>query len=130
MTAVTKLSWKPERYGDTYCSSACGGRCTWAAYKKAGKRAKKLAKRLGEGWTTRVSENLGWHYSVISPCERLKVREHRYQGKVESYSAFLGEPGPGGRYAVSADTPEAAIKKVLKVAKAEVAAISALVEGL
>lgn len=61
------LDWKPRRNGLLYCSPACGGRCTFAAYKAAKRKAKTLAAELGEGWHARVWENLGWHYSVDRP---------------------------------------------------------------
>jgi hypothetical protein len=124
------LSWKPRLYGpmnETYCSPACGGGCTRESYEKAHELSKKLASRLGKGWTTRVWENLGWHYCVISPCERIKVH---YNGG-SSYTAFLGEPKcSGGRWAEHGKTPEAVIKRVIASAKTELKKIGACIAGL
>lgn len=73
-------------------------------------------------------ENLGWHWNVISPCRRIKVHPFNDRGP---YNAFLGAPGePGGYWAEDARTPEAAVRKVVKVAKAWLARFSAYVEGL
>ena len=60
-----ELSWKPVlRAGGIYCSTACGGGCTKAAYDSAVKQAAALAKKMGKGWKPFVHENLGWHYRV------------------------------------------------------------------
>lgn len=50
------------RRGAIYCSPACGGNCTWEAYRQAEKRSKALCENLGSKWKPRVWENLGWHY--------------------------------------------------------------------
>lgn len=65
------FSWRPVRCGPRYCSPACGGGCTWAAYKGAVKAAAALAKRLGPQWKVLVWENLGWHYEVH--CKGVQV---------------------------------------------------------
>ena len=60
-----ELSWKPVlRAGGIYCSTACGGGCTKAAYDSAVKQAAALAKKMGKGWKTHVHENLGWWWTV------------------------------------------------------------------
>ncbi len=69
----TKLSWKPVRHGDTYCSPACGGGCTYAEFEKATKKAAALAKRLGPNWKPKVWENLGWHYSIVDKENSIEV---------------------------------------------------------
>lgn len=124
---VKPLSWTAKRAGPIYCAPACGFRCTWAAYQQAKRDAQALAIRLGKGWTPHVSENMGWFYSAISPCGRLKVHPCIYRGKVTEYVAFLGEADAGGgRWAEHGRTPEAAIKNVIRVATASLKAIGAL----
>lgn len=61
---MTTQSWTPVRRGNAYCSPACGGRCTYSAYTHAHERAGQLVDTLGLGWSPRVWENLGWHWSV------------------------------------------------------------------
>ncbi len=79
-----ELNWKPVLRGKTYCSSACGGNCTKAAYDDCVKKAKALARRMGKGWKIRVHENLGWFYAVI-------------KGEPVSYSAGFLEITPPHR---------------------------------
>ena len=62
---ATKSNWKPVLRGRVYCSSACGGGCTKAAYDECVKKAKALAKRMGKGWKIRVNENLGWYWGIF-----------------------------------------------------------------
>lgn len=58
------LSWAPVRRGKIYCSPACGGDCTMAAFRRATQEADKLATRMGAGWRRVVWENLGWFYKI------------------------------------------------------------------
>ncbi len=111
-----QLSWKPVRRGRVYCSTACGSGCTRAAYDSAVKAARKLARRLGKGWKTRVWENMGWHHEVLDRTECIKVHPFYWRGRIHSYTAYLGEPGMGGRWVESSSTPEKAIKMVRKSA--------------
>lgn len=114
---MKELSWKPVTRGHLYCSPACGCGCTRAAFEAATLAAQKLAERLGKGWKPNVWENCGWHYSVISSCGKWKVHPHTYKG-VTDYTVFLGDAGrPGGVWAESATTPEAAIKKTRATAQ-------------
>ena len=138
------LSWKPRRRGDTYCAPACGHGCTWEERQQAKRNAKALARHMGRGWTTRVHENMGWHYTVISPCGRIKLHEYWRHVEPEAgvvdrlavlvpdhYAAFLGEPdSPGGKWAESGDTPEEALRSVVAGAKAKLAKIQASIAGL
>jgi hypothetical protein len=108
-------SWKPIRRGNKYCAPACGRGCTFKEYTLARSRAARLAKRLGSGWTTRVWENLGWHYCVIDRLGYLKI--YPTHGRLRDlYTAFLGE-GTGGRWVESAETPEGATAKVILKAR-------------
>lgn len=129
---MTNFSAKPIRRGDIYCARWCGGNCTWAAYQLAKERAAKLCKRMGDGWKPRVWENLGWHYMVFSACTRLRVCPSHHGNRI-SYSAFIGDTDgvcAGGRWVEHGKTPQSAIKKVIAKAKADLAQIGAMIEGL
>lgn len=90
-----KLSWKPVRRGPFYCSPACGGGCTWAAYQRAWKDARACRKRmLSKGWKIRVWENLGWHWGIHKGA--LSV----YPSEGGVFHCMMGEriPSTGGSY--------------------------------
>jgi len=117
--------WDAVRRGPIFCSPACGGRCTWAAHLAATAAADKLAREMGPGWTPHVWENLGWHYSVLSPCRRLKI--HPGGG---TFTAFLGSAASsGGVFAETARTPRAAIAAVRARAAAQLAESIAMLEA-
>lgn len=117
--STTALSWKPILRGKTYCSSACGSRCTKEAFDEATRLAGELCRLLGKGWTPRVHENLGWHASVIdaSGCWYVAI----YPGAFStSYTAFLGEPfSYAGKWTGSARTAKAAIAKAARAARVQ-----------
>lgn len=95
------------RSGPIYCAPWCGARCTWAAFQEATRRAKALAESLGDGWTPRVWENMGWHYEVVNGIIEVKTSKHR--GKTE-YSAWCqSSPQVIGE---SCSTPQAAIRSL------------------
>lgn len=79
--------WTPILTGDVFCSPACGGKCTKAAYDRAVDAANALVAQLGHGWEPEVWENLGWHYAV----QRGVVRVHAYEGKYEVVVNVEGE---------------------------------------
>ncbi len=108
------------------CASWCGHGCTEQQYQTAVRHGAALAKQLGKKWKSRVWENMGWHFAAVSPCGRLEV--HR-DGE-RSFTAYLGEDLPGGRWAEGAMTAAAAVKAVVREAKLEQALVTALVEGL
>ena len=140
MGAAKKLSWKAVRRGDIYCAPACGANCTWAAYQKALERGRLCADELGKGWTVYVSENMGWHTTVLSPCKRIKVAVHPVQGTPSEtligtlcdYTAFLGDADhtAGGKWAENGDTPAEAVNNVVRVAMAELAGLNAYIKAL
>jgi hypothetical protein len=67
---------------------------------------------MGPHWRPDVWENLGWHYQVIDASGMWKISQHN-----DHFTAYLGEPDrPGGRWAKSAETPEASIAAVRRVA--------------
>lgn len=116
------LSWEPRLSADrrTYCSPACGAGCRKFAHAVATKCAAALCQQLGAGWTPKVWENLGWHWGAVSACGRWKVHGHGGH-----YSAFLGRPESGGRWAGGGKTPRAAIKAAWRDARAAIAEVSA-----
>lgn len=132
MTAAKKkpreLSWNAVRRGNVYCAPACGHGCTRAAFEAAKKAGAALAKQLGKGWRARVWENLGWHYCAVSACGRWKVHPNIFKGKIESYSAFLGEGSHGGRWIEHGRTPQSAIRNTRAVARAEARKIAGLLD--
>jgi len=118
--------WEPVRDGEAYCSRACGASCTREAYAAAHEAADRLAARLysgvGSPWTTRVWENLGWHWEVRSDCGHWSVSPARLFGDTDGYTAMLGlaDECHGGRWYANADTPEKAIEETRKTALAEI----------
>lgn len=104
--------WAPIRRGDTYCSPACGRRCTFAAYELAVKRGKALARKLGPGWTHHVWENGGWHYqaqlTTDSPI-RVEVHADRYAAGPVRYTAFVHNT-----FVESDTNPRKALRAALK----------------
>lgn len=123
---VRDLSWDPIHKGEIYCSPACGGHCTWAAYQDAERKAKALALLLGKGWVPCVWENLGWHWAAQTADGLMKVHPNVYRDKTVSYTAFFGA-GSGGQWAVHNDDPEAAVADALALAQKEAERISKLV---
>jgi hypothetical protein len=106
-----------------------------AGFEKAVNNARALAKALGNGWTGRVWENLGWHYEAKSPCRRIEVYTCIIDGKPDSYGAMLHEPGGNGMPTYLGEpgrgkTPHKALASVVRNAKQRVATIQAIVEGL
>ena len=77
----TKINWTPIRRGKIYCSSACGGNCTWAAYQLAKRCAAAMVKELGPNWKPHVYENLGWHYQVDSEDGHISVHNRPSTGE-------------------------------------------------
>jgi hypothetical protein len=110
MTAV--LSWTPVREGRTYCSPACGGDCTWLAYKNADFIAAGMVMALGEGWDPQVHENLGWHASAVKYRQGgcITVTAH---GK--RYTAYVGEHRGAGLWIGDGSTPVEAVRKAMAI---------------
>jgi hypothetical protein len=101
---MTKPSWVPKKHGPIYCSPACGGGCTMAAYKQAKDNAMRLAKRLGKGWKSWVWENLGWHYAAA--CGESRVH-------LSMYGGFWASVYAGRQFTAMAATPQAALKMAI-----------------
>ena len=132
-----KLSWKPRRIGDKFCSSACGGGCTLAAYKAAVSIGRNLVKRLNKSkailapWKSRIHENLGWFVAVISKCGHVKVHPNSWNRRSSGFHVFLGDPdSPGGRWVGQGSTPEKAVNAAIRAAKNDLGKIAAILVGL
>lgn len=123
---MKKLSWKARHVGDRYCSPACGANCSRAAYESAAQKAAALVARLGSRFKPRVWENLGWHYGAVSTCDRLYIRER----DTRSYSCFLNDKTPSGRWVGEGTTPQAAIADARRKALEEQTWIAAVLDGL
>lgn len=119
------LSWKARRSGPLYCSPACGGKCTWAAYTRANASAAALAKRLGIGWKPRVWENLGWHYEVLDSSKILRVSRYG-----DTYTAAI----LNGTLVSRGKTPEIVvanvIRDVIRKARKEVLWLNSLIASI
>ena len=125
--ADAALSWEAVEEGLRYCAPACGRGCTSRERDITEAKAELLAQTLGPGWTPKVWENLGWHYAVRSPCDRLSVHPSYGAG----FTAYLNEPGSGGgRWAEHGDTPQEAIDATVAAAVADYKRIGAIIEGL
>jgi len=124
---MKELSWTARRRGPIYCAPACGAGCTIFQFDHAGILANQTAKRLGKGWKPSVHENIGWFAGVVDAtgCWKIAIRE--YKG-VASFTAFLGDAdSAGGRWAETADTPEEAIEKVRRRARAELKKLQSVI---
>lgn len=131
MSAVRELSWEPRRRGPIYCASACGANCTKADFDKATHLAKKLCARLGKGWEPRVHENMGWFAAVLDAtgCWYVTIHQGAFSRKC-SYTAFLGTPySHSGKWAETADTPEAAMDQVRKAATEYLRKLKAMLDA-
>lgn len=116
-TQKKQLSWKPIRRGEIYCSSACGGNCKWADYQRARSTSSRIAKQLGTGWDPVVSENLGWHWSVIKGV----LSVHPSSAKQFWASVDLHWSGSG-------PSPQLAIVAAVRNAAKELPLLRAIVE--
>ena len=134
-TATTwdKGAWTPRHRGHIYCSPACGGRCTREAFEISTQRAKALCRRMGSGWKPKVWENLGWHYKVVSPCNRMTICGIHYGAADECYYVTLGRPNETGiRWTENEphNDPKALVKKIVAKVKQEIKDMQVMIEGL
>lgn len=127
-----KLSWKAVRRGDLYCAPACGRGCTSLEHMTAMNIARAMVERLGQGWKPEISENLGWHAWVRSPCGRIRLLADKWRGELTGYSAFLNHASdhPGGKWVGNGATPEAAVKEAIKQGLRYQKDVNAILEGL
>lgn len=124
-TEAPARDWKPRRSGLLYCSPACGGGCTREAYLQARIASEKLAGEMGNGWKSRVWENLGWHWEIKSPCTRVRISAHK-SGRKTYYNAGFGEKeGHGSLYVESGPRALIALSNVLDVVESNLEKIGA-----
>jgi hypothetical protein len=119
------LSWEPVLAGARYCAPACGRGCTKVEFNVATASAEQLARLMGGGWAACVWENLGWHYSVKSPCRRVAIHPSG-----AGFIAFLNGAGqPGGRWSAFGKTPQQAVDNVVNEARSEYEWIGEVLDG-
>lgn len=127
MTLTTKkLSWKPRRKGDVYCSPACGHGCTWEEYTAAKRTGLKMltSMRKPSAWRVHVWENLGWHVIIehVKSNGRLSVCVSHSNNKNECrYYAMLSFSHARSSDArwpdLDSPTPQRAVDQILKAAR-------------
>ncbi len=117
----SQLNWVAIRRGEIYCAPACGGKCTWAAYKKAQREAKAVASDLGRGWVDSVFENLGWHWHVINEDLSIDVSRGAWGG----FHALIAR-----RWSGHGPTPKLAIRTAVLDAIPELEELRGLVSLL
>lgn len=104
-----RFDWTAVRDGDLYCSPACGGRCTFAAFEAATREADELVRQLGPKWTAQVWENLGWHYVAEVAGLRVDALPEGFQPGMHFSAVFGGHIASGA-------TPIEAVRAVLTLA--------------
>lgn len=118
--------------GSVYCAPWCGAHCTKAAYDRAVVDADALAARLGDGWSPRVSENMGWHYEATKGIVRVIPSTSggtiNADWTVDSYSAWINFPGH--QFIQHADTPEDALGFAVQEARTFVARLNQVLVDL
>jgi hypothetical protein len=87
------------------------------------KDATALARELGKGWSPRVHENLGWHFSATRGKGYCTVYRHG-----RNYTAYIGPNQPGGWWVGSGKTAIEAVRDGVRQAQDELAEIKAVVE--
>lgn len=96
------------------------------AYDRAVKEGDELAERMGEGWTSRVWENGGWHYeavkSVASVGPRLSHLDGHGDWRIVEYVAIINTLLHGS---ATAATPEDAMGLLLQDLRAKERQLSA-----
>jgi len=116
----------PQLEGDVYCSPWCGFKCAKAAYDRAVKEGDELAERMGDGWTSRVWENGGWHYEAVkgvaSVGPRLDGSALHDDWRIVEYVAIINSLLHGW---ATAETPEDAMGFLLQDLRAKERLLSA-----
>lgn len=126
--------WTPIQSddGQFYCSPRCGGGkfCRREWHDMAVKKADELAVRLGDGWTPRVWENLGWFYSAekgrcaVHPSENRNARFDPATGyPVSSYTAYFNARGK--QFIATAEDPNDAVGFATQDARTHIVAVTA-----
>jgi hypothetical protein len=122
------VNWKPVRDGDTYCSSACGGRCTWGAYERACAAGAELAAGLGPLFEPRIWENIGWHYAAHTADRCITIHTHAGSN---DYTAYVNADGKGGgRWLGHGTTPRAALREARALLHSEAGLIGGVLDKM
>jgi hypothetical protein len=79
---MKKLSWKLKHIGNVYCSSTCGGNCTYKEYLKVLKESNIMLKKFGKNWKLDLVHNLGWYNGV-----RLQIDKNNWISVSKNYGA-------------------------------------------
>ena len=113
--------WTPRLDGSTYCSPACGCRCTLAAYERTVADVDAIVASLGDGWAPHIWENFGWHGEARNGTISVRLD---IDG---TYDADMGGAMEVARWSGSGETPHAAVAAALAVAEAELMKLHSLV---
>ena len=103
--------WTPVLNGKTFCSPACGFKCTKAAFDAATDGARSLVNQLGSGWEPRVWENLGWHFEATRRGATVAVND---DGKYKAAIRFHMEPRTELCVSETRDTAREAVEAVVE----------------
>jgi hypothetical protein len=124
-----RWDWTPVRRGDAYCAPSCGAGCTFAAYELAVQRAEHLSAQLGDGWTYRVWENMGWFYEAIHEAACLTVHAHHdsCRKSVQYWAEMSGENIRQICSEITVADPHVAVRQVIVTAMEVAAALNAAV---
>lgn len=102
--------WTPVLDGDVYCAPRCGFRCKKAEYDAAVAAADAVVRELGEGWSPRVWENMGWHSEVRRGSSTVRI--DRRDGTFEAEFASIDK-----QYFAAGKTATNAVRCVLALAQ-------------
>lgn len=121
----------PVARGPIYCSPWCGAHCTRKAYDRATEAATALAASLGEGWTPRVWESLGWSWSATKGESEVhpSIRGSTISGEytVTRYSASVRA---GNQFIAYAEAPQDALGFAVQDARTFQARLSEALDAL
>ena len=84
-----------------------------------------LAKSLGPRWKPHVWENLGWHYTAISPCGQIEVSAHG----LRSFWANIVGDDRHRQYAATGTTPRDAVIRALTKAAVDISEITTMLRS-
>jgi hypothetical protein len=110
--------WTPIRNGETFCSPACGAKCTYAQFEQASAGAAALVAALGEGWQPTVWENGTWHYEARKGSATVNYREDT--GTFEAELQATRANGQVSQFIAKGNSPRAAMEAVLALADEEI----------
>lgn len=102
--------WTPILDDDVYCSPRCGFRCKKADYDRAVAAADDVVRELGEGWSPRVWENMGWYSEARRGS--MTVRIDRRDGTFDADFDSIDK-----QYSATAKTATNAVRCALALAQ-------------